>query len=426
MTIAEKASLTEALLLPHYVVPTEHLDMRVGSLRYEAHLYDHYPWFQREKIWSYSAKRRYIDSVLRGFPTPEILVVRQEQHFCCLDGQQRLATLLEFLADGFATAREGTHLQDDPCLAPIAPNTRYSRLAPDVRDGFDNYIIRISIVKQLAENQQGALFRRWQQHQSLTLAEKLWTFTSVAHQDAVDLTTHPFWGTMYAGRHARRSTFLASLALLEMERAAGTTNLTAPCVRTMAAGTYDAQITPPLLARVHQRLGEATHLFAGASIHSLKELVVVYQALIMLEKSDCDVAKSQQGCLASWLAQVRQASLHARKTYDTTDLLSKILYSRYQVDFWNEQWPHVRDAEGICLLDRKRIFSKTDRQLVWERQGGLCPGCGQSIDLTDVAHHVLFHAKGGQSTPDNCILTHESCHRSKYHALPLVEWEYVV
>ncbi len=405
------------------MIPTDHIDVRIGSLNHEAQVYDNYPACQREKIWPYSLKRSLIDSILRGFPIPELLAHQKGQYLEIIDGRQRLSTILEYMHDAFPTARAGVRLKEDPCLEPVEPNKRYSALSPQGRHRFDHSTLRISIVKNLEESQLGALFRRLQNQQTLTIAEKLWTFTSDAHGQAAELATHPFWGTMYAGRHARRYPFLASLMLLGLELASGPTNLTTPCLRTLASGADDQKITPALLAKIQQRLEDAHRLFDGASIHSIKELIAVYESLILLEKADCDVPKSTQGCLSPWLAQVRQASLQARKTYGQTDLLSKMGYSRYQLLFWEEELPKVRQAEGICIIDRKRSFSKTDREQAWERQGGKCPACDQPISLADIGHHVLFHAKGGPTTADNCILAHEDCHRRKYHTIPGVEWE---
>jgi hypothetical protein len=207
-----------------------------------------------------------------------------------------------------------------------------------------------------------------------------------------------------------------------MELASGFTNLTTPCLRDLAAGTQDEKVTPPLIATIRQRLEDATHLFHGMMIQSLKEIIPIYQLLILLEKSDCDVAKSTHGCLSPWFTQVRQASLQARKTYGQTDILSKLIYSRYQLEFWEEELPKVREADGICIIDRKRAFSMRDRERALEKQGGLCPPCGQSITLSDIGHHVILHAKGGPTIPENCIIVHEACH-NRLHALPGTEWE---
>lgn len=409
---------TTPVLLPEYLTQTRHIDVRIGSLRHEPHLYDNYPLFQREKVWPYCMKRSLIDSIIRGFPVPELLANWKEHQFWIIDGQQRLSTILEYLADGFPTAR----MKEDPCLQPIEPNKRYSQLSPQTRDLIDNYTLRISVVENMEESQLGALFRRLQNQQPLMLAEKLWTFASEANKYAAELAIHPFWHKIYGGKHARKRPFLASLYLLRMEVASGPTNLTAPSLRDTASGAFDENIIPSVITTIQQRLEDVAYLFDGTIIQSLKEIIPIYQALILLEKSDCDVAKSGQGCLSPWFALVRFASLQARKTYGETDILSKLMYSRYQLQFWEEEFPKVREAKGICIIDRKRAFSRSDREQALERQGGLCPPCGQPIAISDIGHHIALHAKGGPTTPENCIIVHEACH-ARLHALPGTEWE---
>ncbi|MGO9207301.1 MAG: DUF262 domain-containing protein, partial [Candidatus Limnocylindrales bacterium] len=70
---------------------------RTGVLRLQ-------PVFQRRSVWSLKAKSLLIDSVVRGLPMP-IVFLRQLQDLKTfrsqmevVDGQQRLRTLLSFIA----------------------------------------------------------------------------------------------------------------------------------------------------------------------------------------------------------------------------------------------------------------------------------------------------------------------------------------
>src|SRR5437870_4610172 len=62
------------------------------------------PIFQRREVWKAPAKSQFIDSIVRGYPIP-IIFLRQVQDLKTLkmtmevvDGQQRLRTLIAFLA----------------------------------------------------------------------------------------------------------------------------------------------------------------------------------------------------------------------------------------------------------------------------------------------------------------------------------------
>ncbi len=63
------------------------------------------PPFQRRPVWSDEEKAFLIDSILRGYPVPEIYVQSSTNgpavHYAVVDGQQRLRACLEYLADGY-------------------------------------------------------------------------------------------------------------------------------------------------------------------------------------------------------------------------------------------------------------------------------------------------------------------------------------
>src|SRR5579862_8241635 len=64
------------------------------------------PPFQRNPIWQETQKAYLIDTILRGYPVPELYLQTivsasgEEQHIV-VDGQQRIRACLEFLSDGF-------------------------------------------------------------------------------------------------------------------------------------------------------------------------------------------------------------------------------------------------------------------------------------------------------------------------------------
>lgn len=63
------------------------------------------PPFQRRPVWTEDAKAFLIDSILRGYPVPEVyvqsIIKGDETRWAVVDGQQRLRACLEFLQDGF-------------------------------------------------------------------------------------------------------------------------------------------------------------------------------------------------------------------------------------------------------------------------------------------------------------------------------------
>ncbi len=94
------------------------------------------PPFQRRSVWTPAVKDRFLDTVTRGLPFPEIFVVtghndpatrKRVDHL--VDGQQRVSTLVEYL--------QGS---ED---IPYELVRRYSALTPDEQKGFLGYPVTV-------------------------------------------------------------------------------------------------------------------------------------------------------------------------------------------------------------------------------------------------------------------------------------------
>jgi hypothetical protein len=84
------------------------------------------PRFQRRDAWQPGGKGRFIESVILGFPIPQIVLAEKKGlrgQFIVLDGKQRLLTLLQFTGNaegpknGFRLA--GLEVRSDLRVRPI-------------------------------------------------------------------------------------------------------------------------------------------------------------------------------------------------------------------------------------------------------------------------------------------------------------------
>src|SRR6186713_535189 len=87
------------------------------------------PPFQRNPVWTDPQKSFLIDTILRGYPIPELYMqesVSEEgaEHYVVVDGQQRVRACLEFVEGQFAL---------DADQAPQWPDTKFDDLLPDER-----------------------------------------------------------------------------------------------------------------------------------------------------------------------------------------------------------------------------------------------------------------------------------------------------
>lgn len=101
------------------------------------------PYFQRRSVWNDEARSYLIDSVVSGYPIPQIYirtkitpgskkVIRE-----VVDGQQRLRAILDYLKDGFVIM---------PVHNKAYANERFSKLPEDIQNDFLNYELSTTII----------------------------------------------------------------------------------------------------------------------------------------------------------------------------------------------------------------------------------------------------------------------------------------
>lgn len=71
-----------------------------------------------------------------------------------------------------------------------------------------------------------------------------------------------------------------------------------------------------------------------------------------------------------------------------------------------------------CRLNRdqeaRRLRSNSShlKKKMIEADGRICQDCGREDDV--MLHHITSIKDGGKTTPDNCILLCEDCHRNRH------------
>lgn len=145
-------------------------DIETLCKRIEDGLIDLQPDFQRGEVWSVKKKQRLIDTLLRGWIVPPVLLVRSDKGpLQVLDGQQRLAAIRDFKKDLFVV---------DGRIEPLKPHIkslhgkRFSELPKELRDDLDNTALRVYEIAHYAPEEPAEIFFRLNQPAVLTSAEK--------------------------------------------------------------------------------------------------------------------------------------------------------------------------------------------------------------------------------------------------------------
>ncbi|MGV9313715.1 DUF262 domain-containing protein [Streptomyces sp. NPDC003691] len=118
------------------------------------------PEYQRQAVWPERAKVSLMETILLGYPIPEIYLAYEtspegEQSASVVDGQQRLTSLLEFLNNKFPL--DGL---EDEKLSEKFEGKFFKELPDDVRQEFFQYRFPIRRLSNLADEFVRAVFAR--------------------------------------------------------------------------------------------------------------------------------------------------------------------------------------------------------------------------------------------------------------------------
>jgi Protein of unknown function DUF262 len=161
------------------------LEIETISTRILTNDIDLQPDFQRGEVWSIPKKRKLIDSILRGWRIPPIHVIENKNYVDeVLDGQQRLATIRDFLND---------EIKVDGRLSPIDDNIlkldgqTFSQLDRDTQRKFKKYSVTIIRLTEYLPEEPAELFYRLNQPATLTSAEQRNAFVGDTRNQIRDL-----------------------------------------------------------------------------------------------------------------------------------------------------------------------------------------------------------------------------------------------
>lgn len=140
------------------------------------------PHFQRGEVWSPNKKKMLIDSILRGWQIPPIHVIQESTGSKqeVLDGQQRLATIRDFLHDKI---RIDGFLEPQNKEIQCIHNHFFSELSLGWQRKVLQYELTVIRVMNFDPNEPRELFFRLNQPATLTAAEQRNAFFGEARSD---------------------------------------------------------------------------------------------------------------------------------------------------------------------------------------------------------------------------------------------------
>lgn len=150
--------------------------------------------YQRAPVWSKAQKALLIDSILRDFDIPKIILRKQPEGsqflFDVIDGKQRLTAIWEFFSDSFAISRSA---EDYPRLGNLGGKS-WTDLSVQAKDKLQFSNITVSRIAEVDDDEIRELFLRLQSGEPLNSAEKRNAMKGPVRDFVTDrLAKHSFW-----------------------------------------------------------------------------------------------------------------------------------------------------------------------------------------------------------------------------------------
>lgn len=151
------------------------------------------PPFQRNPVWTHPQKSYLIDSILNGYPVPEIYMQEfvdeagNEKHII-IDGQQRTRACLEFIEGGFSIKEE-----ESPTWAGMS----FDDLSPEDKKKIFGYTFIVRLLPEMSDSDIRGIFQRLNKNVVALNSQELRqaTYWGPFLQTMQELSNYSFWNT---------------------------------------------------------------------------------------------------------------------------------------------------------------------------------------------------------------------------------------
>lgn len=414
------------------------------------------PGFQRKSVWSWSDRRRLIQSIVSNYPLPSIFLYERPENgsvvYDVIDGKQRLESILMFLGEGSFKrlwfdarldfgAGDGLDWWNWKKITKHQPGIRtsfltykipYVQVRGDMADINDLFVRINSTGKPLTSGEKrhakyyNSRFLKQaeilvKKNKTFLLAQKILSPIQLDRMKGTELLSELLISIQNGGIINKKTA---------LDKAIGNAGVNAHTLHKVAK---DFTTTLNALKRLFGK-GKRGDFFKTTRFHNTAEFYSLFMLVWQMRIDKLVLSDRRRNHAASTMLRKLGAGVDALRDQLRKAKPAKAdqrLYADYLLTVQGDtdsSATRQRRAEilrGMLVplferKDSKRVFSPEQRRIIWEREdqhycrGRNCPLKGKPLSWEDVTiDHVLAWMKGGGTTLKNAQLLCKSCNSKK-------------
>jgi len=372
-------------------------------------------------IWTKDMEQHLIDSILRGYSIPPIIIHKKGNKRFIVDGQQRWNAIMKFVLKEKPLELSEKHSED--IIDENNGEVIYGELLEEWRDRFNSYSMTLYILEDYRDEEIRSTFLRLQESKPLTPGERLNAFPGDIVLAMRELGKHKFLHDSIYLLVDRYKDYKLAATFLFLEKEG--IKSSSPIYlydffnknRNLSKSSQDYKKVKETLNYLRKTFpsstGElrtqawvvSTYLlvsrllkdYAIRDLHEdVKDFIIEFYLMVDEAKAGQDIE----------LLDFREVVTKGTNNEKSISLRHKIMLQRFL------------EKNNPPRLDENRLFSHEQRLKIYNRDNGHCQICGEQLDFGDENthyHHKILHSVGGSTTIENGLLACMNCHYNKLH-----------
>lgn len=367
--------------------------------------------YQRSKVWNKQKKQLLIDSILRNYDIASVFLRQKSNstHYECLDGQQRLKAIIEFLNDGFALSPSITEeLGGNPA--------KFSQLPDNYRAYIKEYKINSVIVADIDEETTSDIFLRLQEGMPLNSAEKLNAIRGKMRKKVIEISQHPFFSKIGLSNSRFAHRYLAA-QMLALSISGKVLSVNYNLLKKYYM-MHKSQVPEAALNRVSSALSFLDRSLGdkASEIRHKSDILSLYLLVTSLRSGYSVTGLDEK--LAEFVFDFIYNVQNSNRLQNNVNNKPYKVYASLRSD----SAPHIKERRNIILSkflqflpstlprDPTRGYNYAERLAIFQESKGMCVKCHALTPFNrGVAEHIQKSEDRGSTTVDNGRWICEQC-----------------